>query len=145
MKPAQSQDARDAPVSHCSLNLRASPRPHRLPPSFLYPSSRLTSPPRLLQTHLQARDCGSSPRVGPRGRNPGFDTWSVACLCRAQACCLVVSWAKVLAQSLQGRASARDGCAAACVHSQAQEQSTSPSCSPSSDVPPPPLVFWGRK
>lgn len=72
------------------------PKPCRSPPSFL-PSSRLPSPLCLLQTHLQARDCSSNPRVGPQGRNPGFDMWSVAHLCHAQACCHEVSLAKELA------------------------------------------------
>lgn len=126
------------------------PEPQSIPQtsqvaSLLPPSSRLPSPPCLLQTHPQARDCGSKPQVGPQRRNPGFDTWSVAHLCCAQVCCHVVSLAKELARRLRGRASAKDSHAVTCAHSQAQEQSTPPSCSPSSDVPPPPLVFWGSK
>lgn len=104
MKPANSQkgsNARETPVTGCSLNPRASPKPHRLPPSlFPLPQASLSSasspnPPAGARLRLQPTRCCP-------GQEQGFDTWSVAHLCRAQTCCHVGSLAKGLAWSLQG-------------------------------------------
>lgn len=146
MKPANSQkgsNARETPVTGCSLNPRASPKPHRLPPSlFPLPQASLSSasspnPPAGARLRLQPTRCCP-------GQEQGFDTWSVARL----PCSGLLPRGLVgqgAGMELAGGAPAGDGRAVTCARSRALEQSTRPSCSPSRDVPRPPPLLWGSK
>lgn len=147
MKPANSlkgSSTRETPVTGCSLNPRASPKPHRLPPSLFPPlqaslsSASSPKPPAGARLRLQPTRCS-------RGRSAGFERRSVARLCRARACSHVGSLAEGLARSLQREHEQEMVVLLLVGAAERRSRAHGQSCSPSGDVPRPPPLLWGSK